>query len=611
MAKEKRDKRNEKHGTDPKDKPVRWEYDLLKKDFIPRNNPRPVPTTPIFEEPMYCLRFNEMWLPHILGALQLLLEKDSWSGNIFHAQQSIYLMLEQLSSPCEDVMRVPTIQSVIVSPGCRQDQWKYVDEPDTEWRNMGTPVCNGVNGVDGTDGEDGAQGPAGPEGPQGPQGEQGIPGADGECFDCPVEPPIEPETGENNCAGCVGIVDKLIAILDYNLDQLDFAGAVTEGVIDLVSLNFTETLESLPVIGAVITGLKLSLTLGTGSVRAVIDNPDFADNVTCLLYCEVEKEGAFNETSFNAWVAQLESQYPAPNGGNAFVDLVANISGYQKIARRYAIESLNTDSRCEALCVCNDERLISFELATSTATETPSTPGHIVKVKLTSPVGDALPSDVVVSFHDIPGTAGTPSDYLVLTPGQVTFPAGSVNGATQNIEIMVYQDAADPGETFQLALDAIVSGPAVIDTDHDTHTVTINDCTIATYLIDCRPANNNTFIPSDWTICAQISGSEHLTQYARTSIDVTLPTTKKIKRVAINYRSALSPSAPITSSTITINGVDYTRTISGSSTSTTPHVIDDLYVDASTIHFQVGGTVNGSNPNGYFAFYQISVQYCQ
>jgi hypothetical protein len=343
MAEKKREKRGIKHGTDTKLKPVRWEYDILIKDFIPRQYPREVPPTGIFDETLYCLRFNELWLPHILGALQLLLEKDSWSGGdaeIFRAQQAIYTMLANIEEPCgSGELRFPEFRSIPVSALCDQPQWKYIDEPDTAWRDFGTTICDGA---DGDDGAPGGQGPIGPEGP---------PGADCECPPVPTEPPIEPETADNACAGAFGVVEKLLSILNYNLDTLEFAGTVTEGVVDQVTLNLTNTLEALPIIGNVIAGLKLALAAGIGATRAAINNPDFQDDVACLLYCEVEEEGAFNQNSFNAWVANLESDYPGLNYA-PFIDLVKNIVGYATLARRFAIESLNVDSRCASLCDC-------------------------------------------------------------------------------------------------------------------------------------------------------------------------------------------------------------------------------------------------------------------
>lgn len=305
----------------------------------------------------------------------------------------------------DDMARNVELQDIEAGDGCFQIQWKYTDESADAWRNLGNPVCNGQDGTNGQDGapgadgqdgltpelrlvsidalckqvewkyttenetawralgvvcdgEDGEDGAPGADGAPGEQGPPGEPGADGVCPDCPPIGTVpgeetDPDTSANNCAGAVGVVETLLSILNYNLDQLEFAGAVTYGVINLVSLNIIEFLSSIPLVGTVISALEFALEIGVGDIRNRINNPDFKEELICWLYCEVEKEGAFNQTSFNAWIAKINEEYSSPfDGAKTFVDLAQNVIGYEAISRRYAIESLNTDARCEALCDC-------------------------------------------------------------------------------------------------------------------------------------------------------------------------------------------------------------------------------------------------------------------
>lgn len=241
---------------------------------------------------------------------------------------------------------------VALNEQCDQLQWKYTTEDETAWRSVGTPICDGADGQDGADGA---------PGPQGPQGEQGPPGEPGECPECDPAEVTEPETGENNCAGVFGLIETLLGILNYNLDQLEYFVEVTYDLINLVSLNFVETIGSLPLIGTISAALNFAKTLGVGSVRSDINNPDFKENIVCWLYCEVEAEGAFNQTSFDAWIAKINTEYPSlTHGAKVFVDLASNVIEFDKISRRYAIEALNTDARCGPLCdcvVCSEEEM--------------------------------------------------------------------------------------------------------------------------------------------------------------------------------------------------------------------------------------------------------------
>jgi hypothetical protein len=289
MAEKKREKRGIKHGTDKKLKPVRWEYDILIKDFIPRQYPREVPPTGIFDETLYCLRFNELWLPHILGALQLLLEKDSWSGGdaeIFRAQQAIYTMLANIEEPCgSGELRFPEFRSIPVSALCDQPQWKYTDEPDTAWRDFGTTIC------DGQDGDDGAQGPAGPEGDQGPPGE---PGQDCECPD--PNPPITGNQDDEMCGIAEYVIDKLLAINDEVENNI---------AIGLTAAEIAELFLDQPgsVIGAIYQFTLQIFQIGLVQYQATF-TVDRIEGFKCDMYCVLQENGGVFDaaTTFPAWI---------------------------------------------------------------------------------------------------------------------------------------------------------------------------------------------------------------------------------------------------------------------------------------------------------------------
>lgn len=62
------------------DAPVRWEYDKI-VPYAARSQPLARPTPGIFDSPYVCLRINILWLPHIMGALDVLTAWDAWQGD--------------------------------------------------------------------------------------------------------------------------------------------------------------------------------------------------------------------------------------------------------------------------------------------------------------------------------------------------------------------------------------------------------------------------------------------------------------------------------------------------------------------------------------------------
>jgi hypothetical protein len=610
MAEKKREKRNQKHGTDKKQKPVRWEYDILIKDFIPRAAPRPVPQVGIFDEDIYCLRFNELWLPHILGALQLLLEPDSWSGGnaeIFRAQQSIYLMLANMTEPCgEGNMQTPEFRSIVIDENCDQLQWKFVDEPESAWNNLGTPLC------DGEDGDDGAPGTPGEDGDDGAPGTPGAPGEDCDCTDpVPPQPPItENDHCQQSCNIAMGLGEWMHGKFNDTLNWAEAAFAATSIIADLVG----DFIDAFPIFGAVVDAVQDYVTgLGQFDLDALqgANSNEFKEMVQCKLFCLMADDtGDFTAEYLNGIREELQSWALAlpPQGpllvviGQAFATFLGTISTNELLRRAnvYKTSDANCDLCEDCSCVLASERLVSFEIATSNASE--GTLPHIVKLLLTTP--DALPLDVTVSVVSDNGTAVAPGDFLLLTT-TATFPAGSVDGATQDVEVNVFTDAeSDDAETFTLRLLSTVTGPAVIDTDNDEHVVTIDDCTGDTDTINC--GTNNTFIPGDWDVC----GAGNITSYDYEQITVTLPASRLIKSITVNWRSAFSPSAPIDDGIITIGGTPYTQNITGTGNSTSPQTVDDLMVTASSFTIETTGTVNGEHPAGYCAFFSIIVEYC-
>jgi hypothetical protein len=150
----------------------------------------------------------------------------------------------------------------------------------------------------------------------------------------------------------------------------------------------------------------------------------------------------------------------APTRTDAAIDAANNLHAV-------TIDDSNDDSGAAQLGFCE---------ATTTTSEGQTRP---ICVELQLAPGDELAISLTVDVIDLgSGTATDPDDYT-LSVSQVTFPAGSVNGDTQDASVLVESDNLVEGdETVDLELRNLVAPTrtdAAIDAANDLHTVTIDD----------------------------------------------------------------------------------------------------------------------------------------
>ena len=72
---------------------------------VVREEPREVPLSGILDEPLYCLKFNEEWRPHIIGAVDTLTHWKNWIGvedETNEGTQQMLLLMEQDFEDCGD-----------------------------------------------------------------------------------------------------------------------------------------------------------------------------------------------------------------------------------------------------------------------------------------------------------------------------------------------------------------------------------------------------------------------------------------------------------------------------------------------------------------------------
>ncbi len=122
----------------------------------------------------------------------------------------------------------------------------------------------------------------------------------------------------------------------------------------------------------------------------------------------------------------------------------------------------------------NDTATIGFFSETSSVFERAGS--HTVTVQLSVPAGGELTEAVNLNVEVIGGTATTPADFSLLTTA-ITFPAGSQNGATKNVQLSLVDDQLiEDVETIQLGLQ--LPGGEVSDVSLgsvDVHTVSVID----------------------------------------------------------------------------------------------------------------------------------------
>ena len=84
---------------------------------VVRDEPRDVPVADILDAPLFCLKFNEDWRPHITGAIDTLSAWKAWNGNEDETNTGtiqIWKLLAQDMTDCGEGGDCPTIPELIV-----------------------------------------------------------------------------------------------------------------------------------------------------------------------------------------------------------------------------------------------------------------------------------------------------------------------------------------------------------------------------------------------------------------------------------------------------------------------------------------------------------------
>lgn len=91
-----------------------WEIipQLAVPRYAPRIKPTPIPTAAWNDEPLFCLQVNDEWVSHILGALTVLDQPDTWQGTddeIRAAREQVNQLMLAFMERCMDCCGQPEI----------------------------------------------------------------------------------------------------------------------------------------------------------------------------------------------------------------------------------------------------------------------------------------------------------------------------------------------------------------------------------------------------------------------------------------------------------------------------------------------------------------------
>ncbi|TKC54799.1 aggregation factor core protein MAFp3, isoform C, partial [Pedobacter hiemivivus] len=157
--------------------------------------------------------------------------------------------------------------------------------------------------------------------------------------------------------------------------------------------------------------------------------------------------------------------------GETFSATLSNITGLATIATATATTTI-TDNDAASVAITTDP---TVNEAAGTATFT---------VTLTGNVQQAF----TVNYATVNGSAFQPNDYTA-TSGTITFPAGSVNGATKTFTVPIFNDQlAEGDEMFSATLSGITGGLVTIGTATAPTTIIDND--VASVSISTVPTVN-------------------------------------------------------------------------------------------------------------------------
>lgn len=281
--------------------------------YAPRLKPTPIPTVPWNAEPLFCLQVNDQWVSHILGALEVLDQPDTWIGmpeEIYAARQQVNAIMAAFMEQCDPM-----------SNCCPDPITRIADDGSLEVSYDG-----GMTWA-----------PATTEDPRNT---------------VPQLPPITGEDGDDKrCKAANNVVRQLKDLqtqwsdsLGGGLTVLQLALAFAAAIAGFFLSAGTLAVFLVPAILALAASL-----VGTGS-EAYDDlfTSDVWDYALCQFYCGAEPDGTYTSTSFNNILANFDTEF----SDTLALAFSSALTGWQLVGLNRAARIPSTDNLDCSACDC-------------------------------------------------------------------------------------------------------------------------------------------------------------------------------------------------------------------------------------------------------------------
>lgn len=259
---------------------------LNKRIYAPRPKPTIIPSARWDECPLFCIAVNDEWLSHIIGALDVLDQADTWKGTFEQIQDArnqvreliaAFMGDDPMNCCCGDSDSTPT-QPIL-----------HRINPDT----LQLEISN-----------DG--------------GLTWYPDPDSPIADIIAQPPpVTSGVSETKCDAATNgkqHIEDIIAGTSDNLDTaisvFDFAVAVAGIILAIVIALITGGAgapAAITIAGVIWGAASAAFNLG----KTAFDDywtTDERDKILCALYCHIGDDGSFDDSGYGAFLADWKSR---------------------------------------------------------------------------------------------------------------------------------------------------------------------------------------------------------------------------------------------------------------------------------------------------------------
>lgn len=316
--------------------------------YDPRHLPKIPPAAGIFDYPTVQVCINSLWVSHVDGVLERLLFTDAWIGTDDEIHTAILQIRALLSALGKNPGNCPVITDVRQNSGSPCILEKNNGTTWVQFANLQLcpPKLRLNNGV--IEWDNGS-------------GWTPLPNAGDERYDGSYTPPWpDGSVPSGQTAECLS-AENIVSIYKAALTQVAadiavglLATGIAEGILLSISLFIPVVL-----IGALCLAAALAAyDLGAVGVADLLTD-DQVEKIRCNLNCHAESDGSFTTSGYNAFYAQLSTDFSGPE--LTYVQNYFNSLGPVGLSRQGAANGI-TSADCDD---CGCEHCYTFDFRTS------------------------------------------------------------------------------------------------------------------------------------------------------------------------------------------------------------------------------------------------------